>query len=54
VKSIWKAFCEEVTKRRRRGEDANSISMLPQKKCGRGLLLGEEVDTKLQLYLKTV
>jgi len=54
VKSIQKAFREEVTKRRRRGKDANSILMLPQKKCGRGLLLGEEVDTKLQLYLTTV
>ena len=28
--------------------------MLPQKKHGRGLLLGKELDPKLQLYLKTV
>ena len=28
--------------------------MLPQKKHGRGLLLGKELDAKLQLYLKTV
>jgi len=28
--------------------------MLPQKKCGREFLLGEEVDAKFQLYLTTV
>ena len=28
--------------------------MLPQNKRGRGLLLGKELDAKLQLYLKTV
>lgn len=53
VKSIQKAFREETNRRRRRG-DANPITILPQKKRGRGLLLGEELDTKLQLYLKTV
>ena len=51
--TILKAFCEEATKRRRR-EDTNPTSMLPQKKCGRGLLLGKELDAKLQLYLKAV
>ena len=50
VKSIRKVFREEVSKRRR-GE-VESLSKLPEKKCGRTVLLGEDLDTKLQLYLK--
>ena len=45
IKSILKAVCEEATKRRRRG-DTSFISLLPQKKHGRGLLHRRELDTK--------
>jgi len=53
VKSIKKVYREEQRKRRRRGED-DHIESLPEKKRGRGLLLGNDLDCLLQLYLKKI
>ena len=39
-------------KRKRHNED--DLSSLPVKKRGRSLLLGKDLDTKVQMYLKNV
>ena len=53
VKSIKKAYIEELRKRAwtDEGEDVTS---LPRKKRGRKLLLGEDLDSKVQTYLRKV
>ena len=53
VRSIRDAFCKEYTKRRYLGMDED-IETMPKKKRGRKLLLGEQLDEKLQLYLTTL
>ena len=53
VKSIKKAYLEELRKRPR-SEDGEEITALPTKKCGRKLLLGEDLDMKVQIYLRKI
>ena len=40
--------------RKRKASDNGDVSVLPLKKRGRKVLLGEEIDTKVQAYLKKV
>ena len=53
VQSILKAFKEEREKKRAE-EDDEDVRVLPKKKCGRPLLLGEDLDKKLQQYILKV
>ena len=53
VKSIRKSYQEEQRKRKRRGEDEH-IESLPEKKRGRGFLIGDDLDHLLQLYLRKI
>ena len=52
VQSMKKQYLEE--RKKKRTEDDHDVSSLPLKKRGRPLLLGEELDTKVQMYLKKV
>lgn len=52
VHFIKTAYLE--TKKKRRAEDDGDVSVLPCRKRGRPYLLGEELDTIVQLYLKKV
>lgn len=54
VKSIKKAYLEELRKRPRTDDGGEPISALPVKKCGRKLLLGDDLDQKVQIYLRKV
>ena len=51
VKSIKKAYVEELRKRPW-ADDGEAITALPTKKRGRKFLLGQDVDQKVQIYLK--
>ena len=51
VKSIKKSYLET---RRKRNSDNEDIVLLPTKKRGHTLLLGNDLDEKLQLYLKQI
>ena len=51
VKSIKKSYLET---RRKRNSDSEDIVLLPTKKRGHTLLLGNDLDEKLQLYLKQI
>ncbi len=53
VKSIKKAYLEEQRKRVR-ADDGEEIAVLPTKKRGRKVLLREELDLKVQTYLRKV
>lgn len=53
VKSIKNYYISEVRKRPR-SDDGEEFASLPTKKRGRKLLLGEDLDSKVQLYLKKV
>jgi len=53
VKSIKKAYQEEQQKRKRRGQH-DDIESLPEKKWGRGFLLGDDLNHLLQFYLKKI
>lgn len=53
VRSITKAFKEE-TRKRRLEDDGSVVSELPGKKRGRPLLLGADIDRKVQLYIKKI
>jgi len=53
VKSIRKVYQKEQRKRKRRGEDEH-IKSLPEKKRGRGFLLGDDLDHILQLCLRKI
>lgn len=53
VQSIKKAYLEERKRRRRADSEDNDVTVLPPKKRGRPLLLGD-LDEKVQLYLKKV
>ena len=55
AKSMKKAYEEELRKRRRCDDESDQeISDLPAKKRGRKVLLGEDPDMKVQLYLRKV
>ena len=50
----WKVqYLNELAKRKRNGEEL-PIKDLPQKKRGRPLLLGEQLDNQVEKYLKTL
>ena len=51
VKSIKKAYLEELQKRPRTDDCGELISALPVKKRGRKLLLGDDLYQKVQIYL---
>ena len=51
--SIKRAYLEDMKESRAVGEEGD-IAMLPPKKRGRRVLLGEELDAKVQMYLKKV
>ena len=53
MKSMKKAYVEELRKRSRK-EDGEEITELPTKKRGRKLLLGQDLDHTVQVYLKKV
>ena len=53
MKSIKKAYLDELRKRPRSDGD-REITALPLKKHGRKLLLGENLDMNVQIYLKKV
>ncbi len=53
VRSMKDAYKVEVS-RKRKQHDEDDVVSLPVKKRGRSLLLGEDLDTKVQLYLKNV
>ena len=53
VKSIKADYLQEMKRKRSIG-DVNDIEILPVKKRGRPVLLGEQLDKKLQLYLKEI
>ena len=50
--SIKKAYLKGVEKRR--AEDEGDVTVLPVNKRGRPVLLGEELDQKVQAYLRRV
>ena len=54
VKSIKKAYVEEMRKRPRSDDGEEEISVLPVKKRGTKLLLGDDLDQKVQIYLRKV
>ena len=53
VHSIKKVYLEGM-KEKRAAEDDGDVTLLPPKKCGRPVLLGEDLDSKVQMYLKKV
>ena len=53
VKSIKKVYIEELRKRPRT-DDGAEIDILPAKKCGWKVILGSDVDRKIQAYLRKV
>ena len=50
---IKQAYLEEMKENRTR-EDSGDLFELPPKKRGRQVLLGDDLDQKVQLYLKKV
>ena len=54
VKSIKSCYKEELRKQRASTGRSAIVNSLPEKKRGRTLLLGDELDKKLQLYLKRI
>ena len=53
MRSIKNAYVKELRKKQC-AEDDGEVSALPSKKRGRPVLLGQELDQKVQLYLKKV
>ena len=53
VHGLKKAYYQELSRKRKAEEDL-AISTLPTKKRGRPLLLGEDLDTKVQQYLRAL
>ena len=49
-----KAQSKLVTFKQDEKDDSEGIKSLPTKKCGRPLLLGNDLDENLQLYLKKI
>ena len=54
VRSIKTAYVEEIRRKRRGEPSGGDITVLPLQKHGRLALLGPDVDTKVQMYLKKV
>ena len=55
VHSLKKAYYQELSPKRKAEEDLQlAISTLPTKKRGLPLLLGEDLDTKVQQYLRAL
>lgn len=52
----WKTrYLAEIARQRRAGEHGDlTVKSLPTKKCGRPLLLGDELDSQVQKYIQTV
>ena len=44
----------EAVKNKRRSDSDDEVTSLPLKKRGRPLLLGEDLETKVQMYLKKI
>ena len=53
VHGLKKAYYQELSRKRKAEEDL-AISTLPTKKRGHPLLLGEDLDTKVQQYLRAL
>ena len=53
VKLIKKGYIKELRKRPRK-DDGENVTAFPAKKRGRKLLLGDDLDHKVQVYLKKV
>ena len=53
VHGLKKAYDQELSRKRKAEEDL-AISTLPSKKRGRPLLFGEDLDTKVQQYLRAL
>ena len=53
VRSIRDRYLEELKQRRRAGDD-EFVDSFPEKRRGRSLLLGNNLDEKLQLYVRKV
>ena len=53
VRSIGKAYKVELD-RKRKQDDEGDVKSLPVRKRGRSVLLGEDLDMKVQAYLKKV
>ena len=53
VHSIKKTYLEGMREKRAAEDDGNA-TVLPLKKRGRPVLLGEDLDSNVQLYLKKV
>ena len=47
----WKEAYLQELKRKRKEEDMEDITCLPSKKRGRPLMIGEDLDRKVQLYI---
>ena len=54
VRSIKTAYVKLGVQQKRGAEDEGEITALPLKKRGRPALLGQELDTHVQMYLKKV
>ena len=54
VRSIKDAYTVEIKRKRASQESVRDVSSLPSKKRGRPLLLGQDLDGKVQQYLKKV
>ena len=50
VRLIRDGYLEELKQRRWAG-DSEPLTSFPEKQCGRSLLLGDNLDEKLQLYV---
>ena len=54
IRGFKKAYLQELNWKRRAEEDNLTVTRLPAKKRGRPLLLGEEFEQKVQLYLRVI
>ena len=54
VVSIKGAYLEGMKENRARADDDGDLAVLPAKKRGRRVLLGDDLDMKVQMYLKKV
>lgn len=52
--SIKKDYLRSLAEKRRVDEAEDEVEILPTKKRGRRVLLGEDLDTKVQMYLRKV
>ena len=53
IRSIANSYKVELS-RKRAGEGEGDVELLPVKKRGRSLLIGEDIDAKVQAYIKRV